>query len=555
MSYAQIDFDSNKLREAAMQARNARKFIRSDSFKYNEDQPRSSNGEFASSDDESQGNPSALADHVREMSNAGSMPAQEIANVPFNEGGLNIASSLTREQQSAIEDYTNFEHSAINDILRNPERAAEEYDTSKYESAIRNIQEGLEAHQLPETIETVRETIDTGLHLNDAENSRVSLKDIAPGTVLRERGFMSTSCGQSFTSENTFDWGNVKMILTVPEGTPGGYVNSISSNPGEHEVLLGQGLAYVVNDIKSAADGNYIMHATIVPPSQDTALTGGEGGLTHINLNKSWLPVIRKYNEDQPRDEKGEFASTGVTGSSGDKLPTYDKLSEMKKVPGPVGSQDGVWRQSADGTTYFVKPLKDAVHGFNEVASGCVYHAAGIAFPNTGIVKDSSGHYYLVSQKVEGLTQKSAAWWNSHPEAQAKAAEGFGVDALLSHWDVHGLDADNTLVDKDGNPVRIESGGAMAFRAQGGSKPSFSADKEWVEPESMRTGGQGPGFYGMMTDAQAATSLQAATNIDLESVQRMWDQAGIPRNVSLPWMETLQERQSQIPDLVKALNG
>lgn len=264
-----------------------------------------------------------------------------------------------------------------------------------------------------------------------------------------------------------------------------------------------------------------------------------------------WVPTIVKYDAEQPRNEKGEFASSGVTGSSGEKIPAYATLMSMKTVPGPKGSQGGVWKQSEGGTKYFVKPLKDAIHGFNEVAAGCVYHVAGIKFPNTGVVKDSaSGKYYLVSQKIEGLTQKSAEEWKSNKDLQARAAQGFGVDALMSHWDVHGLTGDNTLIDKNGDPVRIESGGAMAFRATGGEKGiNFSPTGEWTEPSSMRTSAQGKAMYGSMTTEQAGASLAAAGKIDLKVVQERWDEAGIPRNVSHNWMQTLQSRQEKIPNL------
>lgn len=54
-------------------------------------------------------------------------------------------------------------------------------------------------------------------------------------------------------------------------------------------------------------------------------------------------------------------------------------------------------------------------------------------------------------------------------------AEGADVDAMLGNWDVIGMAADNILVDKDGKPWRIDNGGSLSFRAQGGKK------KGWTE--------------------------------------------------------------------------
>jgi hypothetical protein len=261
-------------------------------------------------------------------------------------------------------------------------------------------------------------------------------------------------------------------------------------------------------------------------------------------------PSVKKFSEDQERDDKGRFASGG---SGGRDIPSYEQLSAMKTVTGPLGSQGGVWKQDGSGQKFLMKPLKDMKHGFNEIAAGAVYHIAGIKFPNTGIVKDEKGKAFLVSEKIDGLKELRGSEWKSNPELQAKAAEGFGVDALLSHWDVHGMSGDNTLVDKNGDPVRIESGGAMAFRAMGGTKDSFSPSGSWTELQSMRESNQGRAMYGKMTDAQAADSLERAAKIDLNAVQARWDQMGVPRNVSDPWKATLEARQAQIPAIVATL--
>ena len=266
------------------------------------------------------------------------------------------------------------------------------------------------------------------------------------------------------------------------------------------------------------------------------------------------VDIIKRDVSDEERDKNGRFAGGG---SSGEGMPSHTQLSGMERVSGPLGSQGGNWyKDSSADKTYLAKPLESDAHGYNEIAAGAVYHEAGVKFPNTGLTKDENGKPLLVSEKIEGLSEKSASWWASHPDAQAKAAENFGVDALLSHWDVHGLSADNTLIDKNGDPVRIESGGAMAFRAMGSPKgDAFSPTGAWSEPASMRTSDQGRAMYGKMTDAQVADSLERAGKIDLGNVQSRWDALGIPRETSDPWMKTLEARQAQIPALVASLRG
>jgi 2'-5' RNA ligase len=264
------------------------------------------------------------------------------------------------------------------------------------------------------------------------------------------------------------------------------------------------------------------------------------------------------YNPEQPRDDNGRFGSGGggkEEPSSSSGKPTVEEVRSWPKVSGPLGSQGGEWHKAPDGKTYLMKPTTTENRAANEIAAGAVYRAAGIPFPETQMIKDASGKPFILSEKIPDLEQRSGAWWNAHPEAQAEAAKGYGVDALLSHWDVLGLDKDNTLTTKDGTPVRIESGGAMAYRAMGGPKDSFAPGKPWGEPKSMRTGDQGRVLYGKMTDAQAADSLERAQNIDLNKVAQDWKQAGLSEKDTAPWLKTLEARQAAIPAIVGKLRG
>jgi hypothetical protein len=53
---------------------------------------------------------------------------------------------------------------------------------------------------------------------------------------------------------------------------------------------------------------------------------------------------------------------------------------------------------------------------------------------------------------------------------QQELQKHFAADALLGNWDVVGMDADNVLVANDGTVYRIDNGGSLRYRAQGGLK-------------------------------------------------------------------------------------
>lgn len=281
--------------------------------------------------------------------------------------------------------------------------------------------------------------------------------------------------------------------------------------------------------------------------------------LSHGLIQKSLrVVVLKKYSDDQERGSDGKWTKGGGNYSnSNPNLPSHYALQSYAKVPGPVGSSGGEWRKDIDGVQYFVKPLKSEQHGMNEVAANHVYQAAGLVpgkdIPRVGVTHDPSGQPFLVSQKIEGLTSHANG---SFPAGtQEKARTFFGTDALLSNWDVAGLNNDNVMSSAQGNPVRIDTGGAMAFRGMGAPKPEFSAGKEFTDFKSMRESAQGKELYGSMSDAQAATSLEAASHIDLGKVEAAWKAEGIPKATYGDWLKTLGARQYSMGSAIKSTLG
>lgn len=270
--------------------------------------------------------------------------------------------------------------------------------------------------------------------------------------------------------------------------------------------------------------------------------------LQQVDAKKTFAPTLTK-------EEAGhEFHGNQWNGGGG-KTPSFSELKGMEKISGPKGSQGGQWYRDSAGKEYLVKPGQSESHVQNEVAAGIVYREAGVKFPNTGIAHDDNGKPLIVSEKIDGLKQLSASQWKSSPDLQAEAAKNFGLDTMLSHWDVHGLSADNTLVDKAGDPVRIESGGAMQYRGMGGDKgAAFSADGKW-DYAGMRTSDQGRLMYGKMSDSAAADSLERAASLNVGDIKQKWTDAGVSQANADKWGGVLESRQAQIPGIVAALRS
>jgi hypothetical protein len=99
------------------------------------------------------------------------------------------------------------------------------------------------------------------------------------------------------------------------------------------------------------------------------------------------------------------------------------------------------------------------------------------------------------------------------------------MDALLANWDVIGASYDNLMISPHGAPVRLDTGGALRFRAQGGPKgPAFNADP--TEFETLRTNGTARSIFGKMTDADLISSLEEIKGFMTDAVRadiRLYD--------------------------------
>lgn len=165
-----------------------------------------------------------------------------------------------------------------------------------------------------------------------------------------------------------------------------------------------------------------------------------------------------------------------------DKLKyTLDHLSETGRR---LGGSTGAYLVTVDGKQFVVKGGASEAHLISEMATDRLYKAAGINVPGFIETKDSSGKLYKVADFVEG--KELSSWWSKASkderlEMSRKLAAGMDVDAMVGNWDVIGMSGDNILVDKDGNPWRIDNGGSLSFRAQGGKKDASAWGEGWTD--------------------------------------------------------------------------
>ena len=219
-----------------------------------------------------------------------------------------------------------------------------------------------------------------------------------------------------------------------------------------------------------------------------------------------------EQNLDNPVDEIIADVST-----------EYD-MEGWKKVGPQLGSNEGGFYEDAEGNRFYVKKPKSELHAENEVLAAALYKLLGINAAEIGIGSGDDGVKMTFSPDIIGSKQDLQKKLDD-PEYLAKLQEGFAVDAWLGNWDVAGLAFDNVMSDGDGNPVRVDPGGALLFRAMGKPKGTLFGN-EVNELDTLRDPNMNPqsaAIFGSMTDEQQKESARKLLDISNDDIGSMVD--------------------------------
>ncbi len=215
----------------------------------------------------------------------------------------------------------------------------------------------------------------------------------------------------------------------------------------------------------------------------------------------------------------------------------------------PLGGSTGARLITApDGKKYVVKAGASEAHVQNEMAADALYRAAGINVPAFRAVRSTSGKLYKVAEFIEGKDLQS--WWDKASPADRrkmtdKLAQGMDVDAMLGNWDVIGASGDNILVDKDGNPWRIDNGGSMGYRAQGAKKTGDQWN-QWTD--DFFTIATSPNNKKYVGQTSAGWRLMRAARRDWDNLTK--DLPKEDRDAILARLKEVKEQAARANDLI-----
>lgn len=247
----------------------------------------------------------------------------------------------------------------------------------------------------------------------------------------------------------------------------------------------------------------------------------------------------------------------GVYGKNNGTAPVETNTKSIKdfeKVPGEgqMGSNSGgMYTDKATGEKYYIKSGMSEDHARNEILASKIYQAMGVNASNQEPIDLGNGKLGVASKIIETDGHTS----NIHlddPEYLKKVQSDFAIDALLANWDVAGMGYDNLLTDANGNPLRIDPGASLRYRAQGSPKSKFdgTAD-EW---DFLRTGTNHESsglkynkkLFGSMSNQQLIDSAHKLDELTDDKIDSIVDSIGFDKKDDEFFKQTLKARRDDI---------
>jgi inorganic pyrophosphatase len=372
----------------------------------------------------------------------------------------------------------------IDDTTANGNSAGKKLAFNKKDMApLAATPEAAPVEQAPETVENPYSTDNSDKLLVEAKTNRQEIDDVdsAIAVAIENAGVNYTPMLFGVTGNEHI----VKNILDDLDASDGANSIALSSSLYElQQALVDAGIAPLITEhIKDIADAM-------------DAFTPAEGG------EKSNLVTVDTIKQEQD----------GILD-----------LSNWKKVGGQKGSNPGgTYENPETGEQVYVKTPKSQLHGENERLASALYDAAGISSAKVLKGKLADGTEVTYSPMIEGSSPdlkkklKDKAY-------MARLQQGFAIDALLANWDVIGLDYDNVVTDKNGEPVRVDPGGALLFRAQGSPKGgAFGEDVPELDAFTDKTSSRPSAkVFSQMTDEQKLESAKVLQNLSPSQIEEL----------------------------------
>lgn len=184
----------------------------------------------------------------------------------------------------------------------------------------------------------------------------------------------------------------------------------------------------------------------------------------------------------EPAPKPEEEAETLSTYRQNAKNMPTDVEGLEKYMNQTSGSNPGGFYVDPEtGRKFYVKKSKSLDHARNEALASEFYSEMGIKNAEQHVIIMPDGSAGTISELVPNAKEDLNTKVHGDQDYLSEIYKGFAADVFLANWDVAGLVYDNIVTDDKGDPVRVDPGGALKYRAQGSPKGNLFGDEatEW----------------------------------------------------------------------------
>ena len=259
-------------------------------------------------------------------------------------------------------------------------------------------------------------------------------------------------------------------------------------------------------------------------------------GKTLTPANQKWYDSLDASDKETVDAIVAKKQAKAGLGPSAPKAPpaTPDNqptlvFSDFKQIGDQGGTNlGGEFINNRTGTRYYVKAPESEVAAKVEVLSSKLYQMAGVRvadidlLPITGDIGGVSAVGRLgIASRMETVTDLDTG----SMAKLAGAKDGFVADAWLANWDVIGNGSPKKLnlkKLKDGSAMRIDTGGTLFFRAQGGRKAFDANDVPELDSlRDRRLNANGADVFGDINEDQIVAGVARIVAIADDDIRRI----------------------------------
>lgn len=171
------------------------------------------------------------------------------------------------------------------------------------------------------------------------------------------------------------------------------------------------------------------------------------------------------------------------------------------------GSNPGGKFKDENGTEWYCKFPADEDTAKAEVLAAKLYALAGVSGQDAKLIT-KGGKVGIASKWVDVKKADPASLANTNG-----VISGFATDAWLGNWDVVGLGYDNLQVGADGKAIRVDAGGSLMYRAQGGKKAFGDTVPELDSLIDPAINPQSAKVFGKINEADLLASVSKVVNL------------------------------------------